>query len=218
MGSGYDCEKFQKFHKDLWEKAKTSFGRVVPAEPEALKEVGLAYSSCRSIVENADKPTGCCFLSVFPKDKRPCGNEHNVCMVYVVGPKGDNGMSKKEFLSQVRDCGKNIVVSVNQYNLRRQSNNSDKDSSKEGKKEDASFFVRIDLVRVCLVSGGVYKHKNATKKEIATCLMEGLFLNPSAQYVHSPVFEFAYDDDVFKKAYEEMFLEKKEEFVTQKEG
>jgi len=44
-----------------------------------------------------------------------------------------------------------------------------------------------------------------SKKQIARAMMEGLFLNPSAQFAHSPYLDFAYDEDVFRAAYDEFF-------------
>ena len=82
-------------------------------------------------------------------------------------------------------CGKNIIVSLNQYNLKYNGHYT----------EDKP---RLDIIRIALVSGGIYKHPDCSKEQIARAMMEGLFLNPSAQFNFSPICDFAYDEDVFQ--------------------
>ncbi|CAD7940241.1 unnamed protein product [Amoebophrya sp. A120] len=185
--AGIETGKYQDLQRKLWKSASEQLDRVVLADAETCKELKVNYLSCRA--SYADSTTCSCFLHVFEPAARPMGNAKNAAMVYVVGPRGSECGSGEDFLEKLRNCGKNVVVSVNQYNLKHA-------------KKYTEELPRIDRVRVCLVSGGIYKHPDVDKNDIARALMEGLYLNPSAQVEHSPVFEFAYDEDAFKLAYE----------------
>eukprot|EP00392_Amoebophrya_sp_AT5.2_P001329 g1331.t1 len=192
-GAGFDTEKFQDLQRQLHRQAseEKSLDRVVLADESVCTEMALSYLSCRASF--ADHTVTTCFLHVFEPEKRPMGLAQNAAMVYVVGPRNREFPDAGDFVSKLRTCGKNVVVSVNQYNL------------KHAKKYSVRT-PRIDLVRVCLVSGGIYKHPDVSKEDIASAIMEGLYLNPSAQYEHTPVFEFAYDENVFKLAYDKLWI------------
>lgn len=60
---------------------------------------------------------------------------------------------------------------------------------------------RIDILRMCLLSGGVYKHPEAGKVEVAKALIRGL-LQPAGQ--SGPILDFAFDEDCFRLAWEEL--------------
>ncbi|CAD7964449.1 unnamed protein product [Amoebophrya sp. A25] len=191
--AGFNCDAFKAVHEELWEKASQNCDRVVTADEAQRKRLGVNYLSCRASL--SDVTTCACFIHIFPVGKRPMGSNQNAAMLYLIGPRGSDCASAADFVSKLRLCGKNAVVSVNQYNLKQQNNYTEE-------------LPRIDRVRVCLVSGGIYKHPDVSKHEIAEAIMQGLFLNPSAQYEHSPQWEFAYDEDVFREAFATMWTEK----------
>jgi len=63
---------------------------------------------------------------------------------------------------------------------------------------------KIDIMRVCLLSGGVYKHPDASKVEVASSLIKGLAtLQSEAGF---PILDFAFDEDCFRIAWSELGL------------
>ena len=82
-------------------------------------------------------------------------------------------------------------------------------SNKDGK------VTRIETLRVCLISGGLFRHRQVAKLDVAVALVKGisegfrcvcLFLSccdclttPSPSI--SPHLNFAYDEGVFEQAY-----------------
>jgi hypothetical protein len=120
---------------------------------------------------------GTVFLHIF-KGYFPNLDKNNISMIYVVPPKGDLYESVKKFLEDIKITAKNIGSLVTLYN------NQNKDDS-------------LEVVRVCLFSGGLYKHEDATKRDVARNIIEGL-LESTKVFV---TYEFAYDNDEFRKAY-----------------
>lgn len=77
--------------------------------------------------------------------------------VYVVGPNGAN-YDVDGFLESVHKLGDNLVTALCDYNGM-------------AKRETAKKLPRVTLCRLCLVSGGVYKHKDVTKLDVAKSLL-----------------------------------------------
>ena len=65
---------------------------------------------------------------------RPCQNKANTAMIYCVGPEGDQARDAEDFIGAVKETGQNFCRAVRQYN------------------QSTAHGVRIDFVRVCLVS------------------------------------------------------------------
>lgn len=60
----------------------------------------------------------------------------------------------------------------------------------------------IQMMRVCLVSGGVYKHPLASKVDVATALIRGLLLDlPPPLRGDAANLDFVFDDDAFQQAW-----------------
>lgn len=57
----------------------------------------------------------------------------------------------------------------------------------------------IEEVRWCLVSGGVYRHSNVSKVDVARITIQGM---KAARGADGLVVTFGYDEDVFKQAWD----------------
>jgi hypothetical protein len=111
----------------------------------------------------------------------PYNNEANKAMIYCVGPKGGKS-SADNFKNAVYIVGKNIANAIYHYN----------------NKIDTE---KIDYVRVCLISGGSFKHDNVSHIEVAECLIKGIHEVNINRHVKNIVYNFAYDNDVFRQAF-----------------
>mmetsp|Transcript_18973 Transcript_18973/g.43063 ORF Transcript_18973/g.43063 Transcript_18973/m.43063 type:complete len:544 (-) Transcript_18973:226-1857(-) len=139
------------------------------------------------------RPVGLVSVAAFPACKRP-RSKRNVAMVYAVGPncgsvrkktrREVDKLSAPAFLSVVASVGHAVATAVTGFNRERPSEE----------------VPRIDVLRVCLLSGGVYKHPDATKQEVAGAMLRGL-LGGHDGGAHSPRFDFAFDEDAFQKAW-----------------
>lgn len=199
--AGQDTAKYTELHKGLLDKANATPGRTVFLVKVGLEGNEDILAASAKVDKELDpaKPDGLCVVTVFREDKRPyCAQ--NVGMVYVVGPLGatkragrEPSCPKPEFLLRVQRTAKNAIEAATQLNLRA-------GRSKPG--GPGLAWPRLEVLRVCLVSGGVYKHPQATKEEVAKALIKGLLLSFDPR--NSPTLDFAYDEDAFKKAYEDL--------------
>jgi len=137
----------------------------------------------------------CDFLnnSLYPGDifidilkNTPYNNEANKAMIYCVGPKGGRSTADN-FKNAVYIVGKNIANAIYHYN----------------NKMDTE---KIDYVRICLISGGSFKHKNVSHIEVAECLIKGIHEVNVNKQVKNIVYNFAYDNDAFKQAFDNLQL------------
>ncbi|KAF8821975.1 Dna/Rna-binding protein Alba 4 [Cardiosporidium cionae] len=135
--------------------------------------------------------TGSVFISIF-NSAFPYENPFNMGMAYVVSPKGSNYSSPNHFLEAVFKTSANLMTALCDYNGFVRRGTADKNRQ----------YDRISVCRVCLMSGGIYKHPMVSKKEIATCIVEGL----ASTYRHGPAprLNFAYDDDLFMNVWAEL--------------
>merc|ERR1719433_1900405 len=113
-------------------------------------------------------------------------------MLYVVGPNGGKRKktetpppSAQEFVGGIRELGKSMMAVVNDYNR------------SSGKKSSS----KIEVLRVCLVSGGVFRHPSVSKAAVAEHLMCGLLESSTKA---SPMLDFAMDEGVFEAAWEQL--------------
>lgn len=219
-------EKFEYLHKALLDKASEKPGELCWLRPEmlhpkswrdwALTDVqalcGLVPAAVPGLgstdAQLAEiRPVGLVALTVFPSRKRPCGSDQNVGMVYTVGPncgpvrkKGRRDcdrLSVEQFQRVLESLGHAVGATVAGYNRQRLEAGG------------SPAPPRIDVTRVCLVSGGVYKHPDASKEQVAAALLRGLAAAHQAGGEHSPRCDFAWDDDVFKTAWEKMLAASK---------
>uniref|UniRef100_A0A6C0LDM7 Uncharacterized protein n=1 Tax=viral metagenome TaxID=1070528 RepID=A0A6C0LDM7_9ZZZZ len=135
----------------------------------------------------------CDFLSnsLYPGDifidilkNPPCNNGANKAMLYCVGPKGMS--SAENFKDAVYIVGKNIANAIYHYN--NYNNRIDTE--------------RIDYVRICLISGGNFKHDDVSRIEVAECLIKGIRDGNIQTHSKNVVYNFAFDNNAFKIAYD----------------
>ena len=135
---------------------------------------------------------GTIFIDSFTKEHRPCENPANSAMIYAIGPEGDQAEDADDFIMAVQCTGENMYRAVTLYN-----------QSPPQKRSP------IDFVRVCLVSGGLFKHEEVSKTRVAEALISGMSTaffqlrsetDPNTPF-RPPHVNFAYDENVFHKAY-----------------
>jgi hypothetical protein len=114
----------------------------------------------------------------------PYNNGANKAMIYCVGPKGIKNTADN-FKNAVYIVGKNIANAIYHYN----------------NKIDTE---KIDYVRICLISGGSFKHKNVSHIEVAECLIKGIHEVNVNRQVKNLVYNFAYDNDAFRRALDKL--------------
>jgi hypothetical protein len=142
----------------------------------------------------------CDFLSdsLYPGDifidilkNNPYKNEANKAMIYCVGPKGLS--TADNFKNAVYIVGKNIANAIYLYNNKKDT-------------EDTEDIEKIDYVRICLISGGSFKHDKVSRIEVAECLIKGIHEVNVNRQVKNLVYNFAYDNDAFRQAYDKLQL------------
>ena len=110
-------------------------------------------------------PVGLVSIAIFEKDKRPHRNPHNVAMVYAVGPDSggrvgvartgkDSMFQLREFLYATMLVSRAVMSATVQYNQTVARNNENK--------ADLQDLPDIPSIRMCLLSGGSYRHPDAT--------------------------------------------------------
>ena len=147
-----------------------------------FKDMYLYISESRldNFVSNSLYP-GDVFIDILKTS--PYNNEANKAMLYCVGPRGES--TADDFKNAVYIVGKNIANAVYHYNNKKDTEN-------------------IDYVRICLISGGGFKHEGVNRIEVAECLIKGIQEVNVNRQVNDIVYNFAYDNDVFKKAFENL--------------
>ena len=133
---------------------------------------------------------GAIFLHVFKEDCRPMNNK-NVAMLYIVGPQGDNisphipqdgpKLGAKQFIAAVETMAKRALLLVKWYN--EQSERADPP---------------IEEIRWSLISGGAYRNRKVSKKDVAEATLKGMRASECNIRV-----TFLYDEDVFQRAQSE---------------
>eukprot|EP00747_Dinoflagellata_sp_TGD_P018972 gnl/TRDRNA2_/TRDRNA2_126857_c0_seq2.p1 gnl/TRDRNA2_/TRDRNA2_126857_c0~~gnl/TRDRNA2_/TRDRNA2_126857_c0_seq2.p1 ORF type:complete len:107 (+),score=13.16 gnl/TRDRNA2_/TRDRNA2_126857_c0_seq2:33-353(+) len=88
----------------------------------------------------------------------------------------------------LQETGAAVTAAVSAYNLRCRAHDSE------------LTLPEIEMVRVCLLSGGKFKHPSTSKNEVAEALMKGL-LSTHDGGTSSPQLDFAYDGDVFREVW-----------------
>ncbi|CAK0811740.1 unnamed protein product [Prorocentrum cordatum] len=117
-------------------------------------------------------------------------------MLYVVGPKGQGApggggptvAGRGEFLDGVEAMAHNAVLAVAGYN--------------DSEEVHRGALPVVEALQFCLVSGGVYRHPDASKLDVAAATVRGLRLGASEGPAGGslPVVRFAYDEGVFERA------------------
>nr|PVC51008.1 hypothetical protein MACL_00001866 [Theileria orientalis] len=187
---GYDLNSFRTLFTDLLKHTR-KLNNEDPTQFMATAEEPnnhVLFSLCRIPNDSSyfkHENEGVVFVTIF-KNKFPHSNSHNLGFVYVVGPNGANYKTVDDFLDAVHKLGDNMVTALCDYNG-------------TAKRETAKKLPRVTTCRLCLVSGGIYKHPEVTKLDVAKSLLNGV----AEGYRHGPTprFNFAYDEDVFRVAW-----------------
>lgn len=209
---GQETRRFEALHavllrsKAAHEPGCLAWLQAEELEDEALLDNLAAFCGLlpRGRLMEQLRPVGLVSIAVFRAGHRPCDNERNVAMVYTIGPHCGNkrtrikrdvdNLSVSNFLVVIESVGDAVGSAVAQYNARALLD---------------SALPRIEVLRVCLLSGGVYKHPEAAKVEVATALVRGLLarLGDRTGRPEPPLtLDFAYDEDVFRRAWRDLGL------------
>jgi len=181
-GTGREVPKFSKgqcvyrgAHEKLFQKGLAKRNRMVVASTADIGDAPLSFAAAR-VYSDSDKPFGAAFLNIFKKENCPF-SEKNVALLYTVGALGRNQKAEgegvvdierakyvktnvRDFLEEIYKTGQNLAQLVVEYNARRARS----DNGQPG----------IDVVRVPIVSGGVFINPGTTPKEVALALLWGL--------------------------------------------
>lgn len=170
-------KKYEQLHNRLLKVAKPGeLVRATRAELSGDPNVTDAYIRAG---QGRDGKTGVAIIDIFRPDVRP-HSQKNVGMVYTVGPQREECGSDDEFIAAVRDMAHNVAAACRDYNAL---------------KADP----RLEMLRVCLVSGGAFAG-SVPKAEVANAICVGLV--EGCEPGLSPVYEFAFDGDVFKTTWD----------------
>ena len=161
--------RYRILHQDLFGKAgnggQTSFGASdlnASTDPVQFMMVKL----------RPDDPAwtgdydGTVFVDVFNSGEVPAGNAKNYAMIYIAPPNGSRmdatgnpAYSKAAFLQAVKLTAKNILDALTHYNAQYAGSNG---------------LEKIEVLRICAFSGGIYRHPSATEVEVVQKIYEGL--------------------------------------------
>ena len=191
------CGVISEFNKLLY-----NIDYPVINEIEWLKKLNVYSPLCPDIRSHERFKSICCYkdpelihpnvigftsMYVYKEDNRPENNIKNTAMVYTVGPNcnvryGGENRPKEDFLNDLKKVGRNISMLLKLYN------------------ESIIESDKIKIMKICLVSGGFNRHREATKVEIAKALIIGL----SNDYDSDITYVFSYDENSFKHAYDQL--------------
>lgn len=202
----YASDEYQDLHVALL-KSSRERGHVLASAaevPEAAllletlqlaASIGRAGPAAEGDTEPYEGSTESVFIDVFREEKRPL-HERNVAMVYVVGPKGEACAAPKmegsgprvaedAFLASIERLAASAVATVGEYNRRRSELGED--------------LPPVEELRWCLVSGGVYRHDDVSKVDVAAATLRGMRSVKDTDLLVT----FTYDDDAFRLAAEQ---------------
>jgi len=189
----------------------SEFGKDEPAD--GMDDSCLLMSELPNRFISDRTRAGTVYIDTFVEERRPFNNITNGAMVYVVGPEGDQAENASDFVSAVQYTGSNLYRAVALYN-----------------QHTTSKRVPISYVRVCLVSGGLFRHADVTKTRVAEALIAGISaafyrLSETSDSEEAkdgkgeteaeeggkpqhllPHINFAFDDNCFHLAYKRMQL------------
>ena len=210
---------YSECYKEITSKKRIAEGYFYELESKYLnnskyfKKMYL-YISEKKLEITGSRGVGDIYIDILKNN--PYNNPANKAMIYCAGPDGTqmnyadiskfnyykdtpDEMVEKYFLFYVKKIGENIANAIFKYNI--------------SQLEQAN---RIDYVRICLISGGVFlpnfmnspDKKAKSQKKVANEIMFGIHsanLDLSSRETHSfdqdIVYEFAYADGAFLNAY-----------------
>jgi len=159
----------------MFRKASLTRNTMVVSTPNDIGDAPLLLSAAR-VYSDCDKPFGAAFLNIFKVENRP-HSDKNVALLYTVGALGRNKKAEGEgvvddarakyvksgvqdFLKEIYQTGRNVVQLVLEYNASRD--------------ETDSSLPAVEVIRLPIVSGGVFIHPDTTPKEVALALLWGV--------------------------------------------
>ena len=101
---------------------------------------------------------GLCFVDIFGKGHHPHGITNNIGMVYVAPPKGDNYDHETGFLDAIKKTAENMVKALSRYNSI---------AAQHG-------VPKVNILRLCLYSSGIYNSFRVSSDKIALAIFTGL--------------------------------------------
>lgn len=196
---------YQQLHKEMLAAARAKPGQLISAADRseaagaAMGNLGLLGCFARVLGGGATDrgAVGAAFVDVFAEGQRPLSPK-NVAMLYVVGPMG-HGAPKKAgrrpavgdkaaFLQAVQEMAENAMLAVAEYNAL----------------AAGAELPQLEVVQFCLVSGGVFRHRDSSKVEVAAATVQGLrsgaLAAAAAGNAKLPVVRFGYDEGAFEDA------------------
>jgi len=165
---------YRQMHLALYKRACSSKNKMVIAKPMEIGLAPFAFAAAR-VYSDCDKPFGTAFLTIFKPPGRPY-TPKNAALLYIVETLGRNTdedgdvvmdanrskyvkTSAKEFLDEVHKTGANAIELVIEYN-----------ATKAGENPNLSA---IEVVRLPIISGGMFLHPDITPKEVALVFIWG---------------------------------------------
>jgi hypothetical protein len=169
---------YRRMHEKLFERSSSEIGELGELVVSTASErVDTPVSFCAArLCNQSPHPFGAAFLDIFKGDRRPYGCEKNIGLIYTAGPLGKNAKadgegpvdparatlvkdSPTEFLDEVSKTAMNVMCAILDYN-----------TFHAGRLETP----KIEVVRVPIISGGIFKHPDVKKHEVALALLWGI--------------------------------------------
>jgi len=178
--NGKDVPKFTKdtcpykrTQKALFNKGLKAKRTMVIAEQSEIGSLPVVFSGGRTY-SDCVSPFGSVFIHIFKPENCPFGERKNAALLYTVGALGVNAKAPgegtpdparaafikndvKDFLYEINQTGESTVQLVLDYNKHAKKNN----------------LPVIKVIRLPVVSGGIFMHPDITPKEVALALIWG---------------------------------------------
>ena len=98
----------------------------------------------------------------------------------------EQSMRADQFLQTIAQIGASIASAAAQYNAH--------------PTRQQQQLPPLELLRICLLSGGVFRHPHCSTHDVATAIIRGL-TSAGPDAAQPVALEFAYDHDVFRTAW-----------------
>lgn len=169
-----DTCPYKKTQTALFQKALQSKDKMIVADASEIGDLPLQFSAGRTY-SDCTHPFGSAFIHIFKAENCPFSVAQNVALLYSVGALGINAKAPgegapkperqefvksdvKDFLFELFMTGTNVIQLVLDYNSHASQNS----------------LPAIQVVRLPIVSGGIFLHPDITPKEAALALIWGV--------------------------------------------
>lgn len=153
-----DTGRYKKIHQELFDSAQSN-GSFFSTQYTLSDPVSFAYLTrplTNDIFQTID---GTVIMDVFNSTQRPYGIAENYMMIYVLPPMGRRYQSLHDFKSAVEKTAVIIIDAIQHYNSELALQHQ---------------LHKIDELRMCLYSGSIYRHHQATVDDVAVSNFNGL--------------------------------------------